>query len=568
MSGFVLLVQRRGPCPPRMNATLARLARHLSPDNITPNPPEIVVDGGLARLVLNPVESIQTTDHALLLGALFEDADWSTRGTQAPDGAFAIARHDADQVELLTDVYGSRTIWYAHRDELFLASTSQRALIALLGDYEPCPETAAWMTASGNLGPERGWDNRLARVTAATRLRLDRRTWTIAVDRGGFTYSPVTLPWKTHLAHMKEGIFAACAAVHLGQARAALALSGGCDSRSLLVGLARAGLPLTCLTWGLRASLTDPRSDASIARRLAKRFGQPHQYLPLDQGDRSVRDCFTLFLRSGEGRIEDYSGYTDGFDAWRHIFEEGISVVLRGDSPGWGVYLEPFNYSWTRCAHHHATLVEDYSEGDLIQTLELARQHLPECFFPTEGETLDHYRDRLYNDYELPTCMSAMNDPKCVYAEVVNPLFARVLVSTVAQLPDEVRHLRRGFERVAVSLVPDVPLATHPADEPLDRYLARPTVRAEILAELSSESARRVFSAAALGTVIAAAERPATTTSGRLRDAVKTRVPKGLVSALGVRPRLHSEAPRLAYRMYIASRMEAIAREDAAAMAN
>jgi hypothetical protein len=545
---------------------LRRCASRLSPDNIRAHPPLLFDEPGLARAVVNPGDAVRTADHGVLLGVLFEDAPWSTLGSPPPDGTFAIARHDASRIELLTDVFASRTIWYLHTDDLFLASTSQRALVALTGEFAPSPEAVTWMAASGNLGPRCGWDRRLQRVAPATRLCLDRATWSLASSSVALRYHPRDLPEQEHLDRLRDSILTACAELRLDGARTALTLSGGYDSRSLLLGLTRAGTPVTCLTWGLKSSLADAGNDATIARQLAARFGLRHEYLELDPGARPVRECFSRFLLAGEGRIEDFSGYTDGFDAWRHIFEEGISVVVRGDSPGWGFPFEPINDFVARSIVHETTLVDDYPEGELIHALALAPQHAPDELFMADGESLDHYRDRIYNDFELPACMAAFNEVKCAYVEVVNPLFARGVVTVASELPDRLRHMRYGFERVVADLLPDVPFAPDGADEPLELYLKRAAVEAELVAELSSEDARRVFPGPGLDGVVADLERPLSEARRRLRGRVRAFVPERFVRAVRPVPRPHLDARALAYRLYIASRMAAILRDDAAAL--
>jgi asparagine synthetase B (glutamine-hydrolysing) len=562
MAGFALVLRRDRASAPTESARLASLARRLSPANIEANPPNVFEEAGLARVVINPVAGVGVDRRGVMLGSLFGDADWSTPGGPAPDGTYAIVRHDARCVELLTDVFGSRTIWYVLTDGEFLASTSQRALVALLGSYELCDEAVTWMIASGNLGPNHGWDARLQRVPSASCLRLDRETWTLSTSTRRLRNTPASRSAEQHVVRLRDAIFAACASLDVVGSPSALTLSGGYDSRSLLIGLARAGKPVTCLTWGLAASLDDPGNDAWIARRLAERFNLKHEYLFLDTPDASTRDVFTRFLCAGEGRIEDFSGYTDGLRAWTHIFESGIATIIRGDSPGWGFPFPPINDFVARSMVHEMTLVSDYPESELIHQLDLSDQRPPEGLFNVAGETLDAYRDRIYNDYELPICMSAFNQVKCAYVEVVNPLFARDVVTAALELPDELRHLRFAFEKMVSGLVPDVPFATTGADEPLDRYLRREIVQRELISELSSAAARRILSGPALEAVVAELERPGTKVKSRLRRRAKAVVPQRLIRAVRPAPKPHLETTALAYRAYIASRMTAILEAD------
>ena len=566
MAGFIIACSRDAAALPWNGADLRRCAVHLGPDDVTPNPPDVREEAGLVRAVINPVPGVRITPGGVCLGALFEDADWSAIGAAAPDGTYAILRHDDGAVELLSDTFGSRTVWYVHTEALFLASTSQRALVALLGSFRPRAETATWLLAAGNLGQDCGWDERLRRLPIATRLRLDRRAWTLSTVTEEMSYVRRALTPDEHLAELREAIFAVCGKLDVESVSTALTLSGGCDSRSILVGLANAAKPVTCVTWGLAASLTDPRNDAAIARRLAQGFGMPHKYFHLDFTDERVRDVFTRFLRAGEGRIEDFSGYTDGFKAWERLYGAGVAAILRGDCPGWGSPYDPIDETVARSINMHCTLVSDYPEGHLIHRLGLAAQRRPDAFYQREAETLPQYRDRLYNDFELPTCMAAFNDVKCAYLEVVNPLLGRDVVRVTTGLPDELRHLRVGFERLAGSLVPGVPFAANPADEQPGVYLSRPNVRGEIMQELSSEAARRVFSASALAAIISDLERPLSSARSRLRGRVKAIVPHQVVRAIRPSPRPSTSTPRLAFRAYIASRMHTVLRQDAGAL--
>ena len=569
MAGFILTCSRRGAEAPSRAEDLRRLALHLAPDNITPNPPHVVEDGGLAWAVVNPVPGVRIRANGVCLGALFEDADWSVPLGGAPNGSFALLRHDDHHVELITDLFASRAIWYVHEGDLFAASTSQRALVALLGDFEPRPEAVSWMIASGYLGPDCGWDRRLRRVPFGTSLCLDRDTWESVSEAERIRYQAADLAEAEHLARLRDGIFAVCRDVDLSSTPSVLTLSGGYDSRALLLGLAHAGKPPDCITWGLASSLDDPANDAAVARRLAERFGRSFRYLLTDLTDEPVHDVLTRWLKASEGRAEDFGGYTDGLELWRTLFDSGLGALIRGDAPGWGDY-PLVNAFVARSMNERVTLIADYPEGHLIQRLDLVPQHMPPDLYQQDGETLVTYNDRLTNEYTVPVCLGALLDAKCAYIEVIDPLLGRQVVDVVAHLPDALRRERVGYRRMVTELAPDVPFATSAADAVSDQYLQWPRLQAELLAELSSREALDVLSDAALGELVGGLERPAGAASAktRLRGHVKAVVPERVIRRLRPTPRWHLAAPNVAFRAYIASRMAAILREDAEALAS
>ena len=567
LAGFILVCSRTQDSSRPSADDVRRCALRLTPDNIDATPPKVHSANGVTLAVVNPNASVQADPSGVCLGALFEPARWAVVGSRPPDGTYAIARHDESAVELVTDVFASRTIWYIRMEEVFLASTSQRALVALLRSYAPCSMTVTWLLAAGNLGPDRGWDERLRRVPSRSRLRLDRRSWSVSLSSEELTYVPREVSDEDHLGRLWEAIFSVCASLDTDEVPTSLTLSGGCDSRAILVGLADARKHVRCVTWGLAASSADPKNDAAIARRLAARFDMPHEYLELDYDGQPVRDIFTRFLRAGEGRIEDFSGYTDGLHTWRRLFSAGTAVVLRGDCPGWGSPYPPISETVARSINMHCTLVSDYAEHELIHRLGLAEQRRPLEFYQREGESLDGYRDRLYNDYELPTCMAAMNDVKCAYVEVVNPLYGRRVVQATTELPDTLRHCRNGFERLAATLVPEIPFSEHQADEPPERFLARPQMHEEMLGELSSQAARKVLSDSACEALIVELQRPAATARTSLRRRARTVVPRRVVRAVRPEPRVRLAVSRLAYRAYLASRMATILEQDAQTLA-
>jgi hypothetical protein len=573
LAGFAVVCSRDRRSPQVRGADLHRLALHLAPDLITPHAPLVFENDGLARLVMNPVAGVRADRRGAAVGAFFEPGDWSAPLSTPLDGSFAMVRHDASVVELLTDSFASRTIWYALTDDAFYASTSQRALVALLGSFRLEAETVTWMLASGYLGPSGGWDDRLRRVPPGTSLRLDRERWTLSQTQRPVEYAPQALGRDEHLARLKAAAFAACRDVDLDGVSWMLPISGGHDSRALLMGLLAAGRRPSCLTWGLASSLSEPGNDAFIARLLASRMSVDHEYFALDPSGEPMRDVFTRFLLAGEGRAEDFSGYTDGMATWRRLFERGVDVIVRGDTPGLGSgqgrAYDPVSAAATRGSMMRATLVSDYPEDQLIHRLDLTPQQLPKELELRPGESLGMYRDRLHNQYKLGVMFAALNDPKCAFVEVVNPLLHRAMVEAVAGLPDELRQWEAGYAEMVGRLAPDVPFDSAHAEMQSSEYLALPATRTEILTELSSVEAEAALSRAALDLIVDALARPQTVTEST-RSALRRRV-KSLLPTRALRlipPRARISTSLLAFRAYIAVRMTSLMQRDARALAD
>ena len=173
-------------------ATLRRVAIALAPSNIVPRAPQGATGHGVSVVVANPPEQgVLLRDDAVCLGGLFGDpGQWWVTGASVPDGTYALARHDTRAVELVTDMAASRTIWYAITDDAFLASTSQRALVALLGDFQLDRSAISWLLSSAALGAETSWDARLSSVPPDSRLVLDREQWRTAVQSLSAAFRP------------------------------------------------------------------------------------------------------------------------------------------------------------------------------------------------------------------------------------------------------------------------------------------------------------------------------------------------------------------------------------------
>ena len=283
MSGLLLCCSRDGSDELFSESDLQRCAQHITPSEITANAPQTFSRGdGLRVLLVNPVGDIPVHEGSVCLGRLYEDSfAWWDAASEVPDGSYVIVRDGDRYLELVTDAVASRGLWYVLTDRSFLASTSQRALIGLLGEFHLSEDAVAWMLSSGSLGPEASWDARLRMVPADGKVILDRRAWSVRLERGEVRFRPREDDERRQAERLLEAIQETCG--HLGSLEPGwlLALSGGMDSRALLLFMLRSGVSPECITWGTESALADPAGDAAIATQVAAGLGVlPHVRAP------------------------------------------------------------------------------------------------------------------------------------------------------------------------------------------------------------------------------------------------------------------------------------------------
>ena len=548
-------------------ADLERCAALLSPDNIAPHPAHIFSGEGVHVAVTNPTPSVLERDGCVRLGGFFgvQGAWWRTL-SEEPDGSYAILRHDERHVELVTDLLGSRTLWYVLTDDAFLASTSQRALVALLGSFELDEESVTWMLASGHLGPGHSWDRRLRSVPVACRLTLDRRRWRLESHPREIPITPAPGSKQHHVDLLRDAIFETCASLDLDLSQWLLPLSGGMDSRIILLGLVAAGMKPRCLTWGLPSSLLDPANDAYIARQLAAELGVEHEYLTTEPAPEGMTEAVVRFIVAAEGRVENFGGYTDGLAIWRDLFEGGILGVIRGDEISLGYGGRSLSDAQTRI-ENYGLLVSDYPPTHSIRRLDLAPQQWPQEFDRRPGESLLAYDGRLEEQVSVPMTLSPLNDLKCAYVEVVNPLISRRITEVAHRLPDSMRHHRESLRALLASIGPAIPFAEHTAIVKPAEFLEDDSLRAEITRGLSSASADRMFSEEARSIIAAGLERTrAAPRPSRVRATVKRVVPHRVIRQVKPLPTLRLSGTHLAFRAYIAAQIAELLGNDARAL--
>lgn len=565
----VLVVSRDREAPSELVSYAGLLNRTLAADNIEPHPPLIARRNGVTTAVLNPSGTAHVHGPSVAVGTLLEPAsDWHVPRAALPDGSYALLRAADAEVELAADDVGSRTLWYALTERELIASTSQRAIVALLGSFEPNRSVLPWMLSSGTLGPAGGWDVRVHRVQPGERLLLDRVRWRLrSIGEPTERRADPGLSPEAHAERLRAAVADACRRWSFDARKWVLTLSGGTDSRGLLCLLRDRGVET--VTWGLPHSEEKDGNDAQVARDVARRLGVSHRFIALGPGQADPEIVLQRFLAIGEGRVDRISGYVDGFAIWKTLFDEGVHGVIRGDH---AFGTSPVESDYAVRAKTSLTTLADYFAPSEIEAFELPAQRLPETLLRTPGETTAAWRDRLFRCSRLPTFLAALTDLKTAYVDVGNPLLARSVVESVRALPDELRTDKRLWREIVRGQLPGVPLARRVAIPAVTDFLTQPRAVEMLLDELASASA-----AAAFGTALR--ERCRTALLGTLRPRGATRgidwgdsalaraMPAGLRAAIrSLRPnRPRIEPLVLAFRVFVASRMHAMLSADAVA---
>jgi hypothetical protein len=507
------------------------------------------------------------------LGGLFGTVGtWWRIGSEAPEGTYALARWDSGAVELVSDICASRTLWYCLTDDLFLASTSQRALVTLLGSFELLPAAIACFMTTGSPGAETSWDARLRPVPPNATITLDRAVWRVTERRTPYVVSRAAGDTAAHVDRLKEAIDATCGQLNLDIDRWVLTSSGGLDSRALLSFLVRNGLRPCCVTWTTRASLRNPLSDACIARRITQRYGVEHEVLVLDDDEIDADTVLSRFVAANEGRNDEIAGYLDGLAMWRDLAAAGVRGIIRGDESMGGRW-RPRTRDSVRFANAGAT-PSDYPEDHLLNRLKLADYTWPEHLAAGSEELLGDYGVRLEQQACIPIFMAGLNGPKGRYVEIVNPLLSRRIIASVRSLPPQLRDRAQAYTRIVAGLDRSIPFARFASTRSPSDFLASSEFLELAVRELTGQTMQRILPGDAPLHILAAL---ATHTAGfvgpreRMRDLFKdasVALPYRLADRL--RPGWKGPEPLsavdLAFRAVLASRMVSLFEEDARAL--
>jgi hypothetical protein len=514
--------------------------------------------------VYNPADASAVHDCSAYSGWLENGHEsWWRPGAPAPSGTYALLRGNASTVEALADYAASRTIWIAQTDEIFIASTSQRAIPYFLGSFEPNPAAIAWMLSAGTLGPSAGWDRRARPLGPDGSARLERASWRLTIREPPVQFRVDPAPDDVHAERLRKALEGTLGNLRLDHSRWVLPLSGGVDSRAILL-MMKNRRGLRTVTWGRKDARELPGNDAFVARQVAAAFGVEHQYYATDVSDEPAEKLLERYLIAGDGRTAGLLGYVDGFRTWRSLYESGVRGVVRGEhgfgpgpAPAFTNYAEVLHFlSITRWRDHAG--VPCFGKFGMPH---LDEQPWPESFQAASGESPEDWRDRLYQLYRIPAYHAAQSDLKAAYVEIASPFLVRQILELTRSHPEHLRNVKRLFTDVVAPHDVPVRYAIESALLTRQQLLANPAFVELLCDELASRRLRNAFTAAFADFLLIALSSARAEALSRgeitgLRRRLRLLMPAQLRSRLRRKPKGRSlDLGWVAMRAYIASRM-------------
>ncbi len=448
------------------------IANKIIPDNLIPNPSLEIGDDSLRIKILNPNSTINLKKNGICFGKMVnENQEWFEVSGDVPhDGNYSIIRYDDDTLQIIGDILGYRSIWYYQDQDIFIVSSSQRAIILYLGEFQPNQEVYKWMLSSGSIGPDLSWDSRIKKLKPDSTLSLNRNKWTISYNINEFIIQPVERKLEKLEETFKKILDDVFQNFNFDTSSWTLPLSGGYDSRAILQFLGEnKSKGFKSITWGTHNSLNNKKSDAYVAELVAQKFETNHSFLEVDPDIENIANVIERFVCACEGRIDKISGYVDGMKLWNKLHKSGIKGIIRGDQALGAHEVQSPNEVYNDVGF---TLLEDFSNtrkiskllGDYIQKR-------PTYLTQQESESLQTWNERLYQIYRVPTIVAALNGIKLNYVEVVSPYFTRSIINFIRQLPDDARTNKKLFMAITNKFNTHIPYASTNAHINLKSWL-------------------------------------------------------------------------------------------------
>lgn len=556
---------------PLIKKRMDKFIRHLVPDNIPDAKCKVVDNGHIIYGISTYTEAIKEKEGSVCMGITYEETEqWWAPKNGHPEGNYALFRTDEEYLEIVTDIACTRAVWYYKDDAIFIASTSQRAIIAITGQFEFDKRNIPWMLSAGTLAPSLSWSKNIHFAEPFGTILLNRKTWDLTVNSVVPEFNISALPDKEIKGHFKKTLLHSFNTIDVDLSKWTLPISGGYDSRGIACLLKEIGKDITHLntiTWGTEASSHIKSSDGYLGGEAAKALGMEHKFWATDDMQESLEKIFERFIKCCEGRIDHIGGYSDGMAIWKNIFDTGKHGIIRGDECFGG---PPCNSFLRSRLINECKICADFSnlenfEENYGYEKQVIPEHLKEKPYK---ETPGIYRDRNYQDFRMPVILSALSDIKYAYTEILNPFLTKKIILEARSIPDEERNDRKLYIETITEVSPNVPYASEKATGLREHLLKTPDAIKILSAEISAPYMKELFPEEFLQNILFKLNSPsASSESGffnKLKIKLSKKMPAGIKEYLKRNlPKPMLDAGLLAFRIYITGKSYKMFMDDA-----
>lgn len=444
-------------------------------------------------------EAVALPEQGTLIIGWMQQADANKAGVcdSEADGSYAVIKNSADAVAFFSDQFGSRTLWYYFDQHRLIVSTSQRAVVALKGDFKLNKEVLAWYLSSGSQGPFLSWDRDIQPVMPSLEYSLNVASWTFgSQQKPGMDLPPSgSVKMKDYLEVYQSRTTESVKDIvnTYPQGQVLMPLSGGLDSRLLLALTKNAGLEhkVTLVNWGA----PQPEGifdDKAAAHRIAKFYGKDllDIYLPADID--SYDRVLDQYVKASEGRLAEVNAFTDAFKAWEELFLQGYRAQVRGDiAVTEGLYLNDI-----RIKEHMGNITfRDYENISEFSVEHFAKLQSNYDVSPLKNESLIRRRDRLFLTLCMPVHISSYGDKVSAYIDTKAPMLSWSLFKLYMGLSDKdkgnKRHILKSWEKNDKSGISRYAVSSLKS---LGQILDNPRANQYLLDQLAASNKKDLFS--------------------------------------------------------------------------
>ncbi len=171
---------------------IASFSNRLEPETFSFSPAKIVEREKELLAIYNPDKSIQRHGTSVCLGSESEiEQPWWKLRCPVPDGSQVLLRANNRKVEVLSQVYAPKTIWYYFDKTTFLVATSQQAILLFLDNFKISTEAIPLMLAHEKKQSESIWTAKIRELEGKSSLVLNRFSWNLTKREKLFTVNPI-----------------------------------------------------------------------------------------------------------------------------------------------------------------------------------------------------------------------------------------------------------------------------------------------------------------------------------------------------------------------------------------